>query len=293
MSADGQIAARILRALLADQLSVSDARRAWPTGRLSQPSAVTYLDYFAEGLDGRGTRDPQVDRMIAELATMLEREGAASWDDKSESWQVDGQAVATTREPADVFTRMVASYLAFHRTRIENALAVGEQGFADVDKIAGQLSGGMRSLFGYDLLEDDERVVLKAPTGRVPRRQLMLMHWRIECVGVLAWALGLLPEIPDASERFDYDAIDALSPETREQATARTQTACLRPTRELMEARARWRQNRLSTEAALQRDPKSSELQLRRSRALERYRALIWLTNVHYGSLAETGFDPQ
>lgn len=108
--------------------------------------------------------------------------------------------------------------------------------FAEADRQAGQLSGSMAYLFGVADLEDDERAVLFADTGRVPPALVMSLHWRIECVGVLRWALGQVVAIPP--ERFNYDQLDALLPLTPEIAVAAANEATLRPLEELLAARS-------------------------------------------------------
>jgi Domain of unknown function (DUF4272) len=290
---DDQAAAALLRGLLAGDLNVKEARRKWPNGPTSEPSASTYLDYFEQGLDGKGTRDPQVDRIVANLANSLDSGGNSKWHDKSESWQVGSAHVDETRSADQVFRRMVASYLAFERTRLEMALAAHVLSFPEADKEAGKLSGAMSYLFGTDDLEDDERRVLKAPTGEILRADLSNMHWRIECVGVLAWALGFLPELPAASERFNYETIRAAAISTPEDAKTKEKSARLRPTSDLLLARASWKVERLASENAARKAPNNTGLQLTRSRAVERYRALIWLTNSYYPSMEQTSAEAQ
>jgi hypothetical protein len=61
------------------------------------PSAPTYLDYFYEGIDGRGTRSAEVDRIIANLARLLDGTGSSTWDEKTESWRSGGIPVDVRR----------------------------------------------------------------------------------------------------------------------------------------------------------------------------------------------------
>ncbi|EDM80376.1 hypothetical protein PPSIR1_11390 [Plesiocystis pacifica SIR-1] len=67
-----QRAASLLRELIAGTISAAEARERWPEG-VSEPAAVTYLDYFDQGLDHQGMRDPGFDAVVAGLADRLER----------------------------------------------------------------------------------------------------------------------------------------------------------------------------------------------------------------------------
>jgi hypothetical protein len=92
--------------------------------------------------------------------------------------------------------------------------------------------------------------------------------------------------LPKPSERFDFAALQRLTDDlTPETIRANAGTHTLRPAKELLAARAWYRKERAATNAALVGHEDDKELQLQRSRAHERYRALVWLLNSHYPSL--------
>lgn len=271
-----RIAAGLLRELLAGTITPGEARRSWPPN-VSQASAESYIAYFEEGLDGHGLRDTTMDDVVRNLARLLERTSEAP----------PASSSASARPASEVVERMVLSYLVFERTQIESALASGQLDLASADHEAGALTGVPRTLFDRERLENQERAVLMADTGAVPPSRLMALHWRVECVGALAWALGLLEDLPPCTERFDYAAIDAAVPKARS-AVDDAATATLRPSHEIAAMRARLQSERRAAAEELEGHEGDRDRSLVHSRALERCRAIEWLVTPDAPSLEAT-----
>jgi hypothetical protein len=274
-------AAGILTALLDGKLTSVEARARWPREPLSHPTAHSYLEYFEHGLDGKGMRDPTMDRVVRNLVTVLSR-GDGQWNERTESWEAGGEPVDKPREARDAYYRMCISALAVRRANAET-----DPASFDVRTLVANAHA-----LGETNLDPKERQILNASIGAVPLSLAMEMHWRIEVVGALAWSLGLVDEIPQPDMRFDYKLLDERVPQSVPEINAGARTAALLPVQQLLAMRARLRQERVEAFNARVGHENDRELSFRNSRALERYRAMQWLLNPSTPSLEATSATP-
>ncbi len=112
-----------------------------------------------------------------------------------------------------------------------------------------------------------ERHWLKASPDQISEAERQQALWRAEATGVLLWALRCVRDLPDWSEPFSFEALEALEAMTPE-------TATLRPGTELLAARNSARERHEKT-----RGVRSTQLPAPAARiARERLRALNWIT---------------
>lgn len=272
MTSPDAAAATILRALLAGQLSPALARSRWPTEPLSQSAAVTFLEYFEQGIDGRGTREPAIDRSIENLASLLDAGQPATWNEATESWHSEAGPVDEPRPAAEVLRRALGASQAGSRARLELDVARLE---LDFTAAAHQLQQLRASAFGLEHLEPDERALWDAELGRVPPGLAFRLLHRVETAGVLLWAVGQVPKLP-ARKPFTLQDLAPLLPRSEADAV---REATLRPVPALLEARAAARTAAVANAASTTTDL---------VRANERFRALVWLFTPTSPSLGAT-----
>jgi hypothetical protein len=132
----------------------------------------------------------------------------------------------------------------------------------------------LRLGFGPDDLESAERTLaLGLRSGRVEPVSVTAATWRLDCAAVLAWALGLRDLIPGESESIELAPLRSLVPFDRDAVSALSFAAAdsARSLSELMEQRHAWMMRMLPIMAG----PPTET----RSRVMERFRALLWLTD--------------
>lgn len=195
------------------------------------------------------------------------------------SEEADG-FVPTAKSPAAVATRFVLVVLVAdlaESVRLE-ASGAREDGLALRARTLDQLVG-----LGFspaDLEDDEQRFVMSLRSGRVARDAALAATWRLECAGVLAWALGLEAAILPIERSAESASLRALVPADAAAFRAFSGAATVRPISELMTAHREWSTRWFPLEI----QPPSDE----RSRALERVRAIRWLTEPHVPSLSAT-----
>lgn len=123
-----------------------------------------------------------------------------------------------------------------------------------------------------DLEPSEREFVLSLRSGRVDSAAATAAAWRLDGAAVLAWSLGLRDSIPPEDEGVELEPLLALVPADRE-AFASFAASIGRPLAALMTERHAWMMRMLPLE--IERPSQ------RRSRVIERFRALLWLTNPH------------
>jgi hypothetical protein len=186
----------------------------------------------------------------------------------------------TAKEPAVVAKRFVLVVLI---TELADSIALELAGKRD-DATA-MRTRTLDQLLGLgftpDDLEDRERqFVMSLRTGRVDGNEATAAMWRLECAGVLAWALALEPAILPVEQSVDLAPLRSRLPADAAALRAFADGATVRPLPELLAARHDWSVRWFTREVA----PPSEE----RSRVLERVRAIRWLTEPALFELTST-----
>jgi hypothetical protein len=128
----------------------------------------------------------------------------------------------------------------------------------------------------HDLETAEQRLAMGLHTGRVDQKDSIAAMWRLECAGVLAWALGLEAAIGP----LDHKRLRAHCPADAAAFRALVASATVRPLNTIMSARHEWSMRWFPMEPT----PPSEE----RSQTLERVRALRWLTEADQVELSAT-----
>ena len=132
--------------------------------------------------------------------------------------------------------------------------------------------------------------VLQVPVGDLDPSLLLGAHWRAEAAASIAWALGLVDQIPPPSQRSDVAALESLFPLADRSAPAIAQ-ARMRDRAAIAGKLAEWKQH-LSVATANRETagPADESAAFAVSRAYERTRGLAWvLTDV--ASIDDTVMD--
>jgi hypothetical protein len=184
-----------------------------------------------------------------------------------------------------VFRRMIACHLSAERAHAEIGVREGKLSPEQGKEIAALLYA---AAFGTGMLEhmdEIERHVFDSAVAALPEKPLMIVHWRSECAVALGWALGLLDSLPPPAERGQFPW-----PESRQAFAAFRARARLREAATLDAKLGEWAELRRATARALEQTDDEAH-RLEDSRALERYRALLWL-RTRSRDLDSTPFTP-
>jgi hypothetical protein len=118
--------------------------------------------------------------------------------------------------------------------------------------------------------------ILKVPVGEMEPPLLLEAHWRAETATGIAWALGLIDEIPPLSQRADAALLETFYP-LDGQPPAITQVN-LRDRALIAAELAAWKQNLVvATEKRERAGPADETAAFEFSRAYERTRGLAWV----------------
>lgn len=131
-----------------------------------------------------------------------------------------------------------------------------------------------------DLEECERRFVMSLRTGRVNQNDATAAMWRLECAGVLAWALGLETAILPVERSVELASLRSRLPADAAALRAFADGATVRPLPELLAARHEWSIQWPPLEVA----PPGEA----RSRVLERMRSVRWLTEPALVELSAT-----
>ncbi len=121
-----------------------------------------------------------------------------------------------------------------------------------------------------DLEERERPFVMSLRSGKVDQSAVMAAMWRLECAGVLAWALGLETVILPSERSVELAPLRSKLPADAAAFRAFADGATVRPLPALLAARHEWSMRWFPIEGA-----PPGEV---RSRVLERMRAIRWLT---------------
>lgn len=185
----------------------------------------------------------------------------------------------TPKDPEVIATRFVLLVLV---TQLADSVALERAGGKEqaVAMRKATLDHLVELGFGPGDLEPSERdFVMSLRSGRVDPAATTAATWRLECAAVLAWALGLRDSIPSEEEGVELEPLLALVPDDREAFAAfAVSTTRTRALAALMTEYRAWMMRMLPLEP----QPPSET----RSRVIERFRALMWLTNPHETELS-------
>jgi hypothetical protein len=131
-----------------------------------------------------------------------------------------------------------------------------------------------------DLEVAERSFVMSLRTGKVDRDAAIGAMWRLECAGVLAWALGLEPAILPVDQHAELAPLKARLPADAAALRRFVDSATMRPLGSLMSARSEWQMRWFPLEV--------TEPSEKRSRVLERMRAIRWLTEPALAELSAT-----
>lgn len=177
------------------------------------------------------------------------------------------------KPPGAVVLRLVVTVLV---AELASTVSLEQEGARDQAIAArrGVFDALVRLGLSPDDLETAERdLAFGLRSGHVVPRAVTAAQWRLETAPVLVWALGLRESFPSAEEPADLGMLRGALPADAaglEQLTAAA-AATMRPLGAWMEQRALWMERMLP----LLEQPASAP----RSRAIERLRALLWLTD--------------
>ncbi len=206
---------------------------------------------------------------------------------KKVTGSAEAQPPPTPQDPQNVLMRTVISLLVCDRTGIDARYVQGAITFDEAAHECAVMAGAPYSLFGVERLEPIERVGLFGAIGGLQPDIEIRLHWRLECAGTLAWALGLIAEVPTPDRRFDRAELDRVVPHTCEEVLALSNVQ-LRPHATLLSMRDRLRVERVKAKAALVGHETDMDLSFRNSRALERLRAIEWVLDARLAYLEGT-----
>jgi hypothetical protein len=163
--------------------------------------------------------------------------------------------VARPPSVEDVLQRAQCLGLVWRRSTIESAAKGGKaRGLEALEEESGQLMDWAAQWQVYPALTSNERRWLLLPIGGWIKSQLVQASWCVEAIGAMAFALGVVPELPDLEVPFSGAELAEL-----------TSTRGLRATEILARA--------AEAMAPSTAGPPSR----RRSTAIERVRALRWV----------------
>jgi hypothetical protein len=147
---------------------------------------------------------------------------------------------------------------------------------------------------GWDGADPFTEQVLAIPVGGLEPSLLLEAHWRGETAAAIAWALGLIPELPPPSQGTDAAILDRWYPvgESSPGVVRAMREARLRDRAILTAKLAEWRQHLASAEAERERaGPADREAAFAFSRAYERTRGLAWVLS-DVSTIEDTPVDP-
>lgn len=165
---------------------------------------------------------------------------------------------------------------AWRRAVIEHWYQQGEASLEQLTERLSQLAWYNRGAGGADPFTEH---VVRVPVGALEPSLLLGAHWRAETAVSVAWALGLLDEIPSPSQRSDAPLLEAFFPLT-EAPPASLAGARLRDRAVLSGKLLEWRRHLATATANRERatgGPTEEVAALEFSRAYERARGLAWI----------------
>jgi hypothetical protein len=119
------------------------------------------------------------------------------------------------------------------------------------------------------------KLILGRPVGGLDQPLFLEGLYRIETAASIAWALGLAEDIPSIEERADFEALRSLFP--LDGPPMAIDGAKLRESSEIGAQLSAWTSRLTAAWAASERSPTDEAAGIRRSRAFERTRGLIWV----------------
>ena len=167
-----------------------------------------------------------------------------------------------------------SSIVAWHRAAIERWY---QDGVASQEELTERLSQLRWYNVGAGGADPFTEYVLGLPVGDLAPSLVLGAHWRGEAAAAIAWALGLVDEIPPPPQRSDPALIEGLFPLQGAPAPA-IRDARLRDRAEIAAKLSEWKQHLDVT--AKNRDragPADEAAALEFSRSYERARALAWV----------------
>lgn len=122
-----------------------------------------------------------------------------------------------------------------------------------------------------DLEPAEQRLAAGLRSGQIDERDAIGAMWRLECAGVLLWALGRVDEVLAVQEHVELAEVRSTVPADAAELRAFYDGARLRPQHELLAVFHQWSVKFFDVE---HHAPSEA-----RSRILERARAMRWLTD--------------
>jgi hypothetical protein len=282
-------AADVLRGLLDGRIKPSDARKQWPEGKVAVASSHSYIEYFEEG-----RREPVLDALVREQIILLEgaavTDAAPAYDDERQVWTIGGVVALPLRPPQDVARRLLILNVVSQRAWLETLVWSEPAKRTEAESTRDDMERWVHENGLWGLLEGPEHQLLGTHVGNADRTSILRAHWMGECETSLAWALHMLDAVPSNSVPGDRPAIDRLLPRAPDEVRSFVEKARLRPPLDIASVRATLRQERQTW--MQRRNPADEQTCTRSSRTLERYRAIVWLTQPDQTDLWATSANP-
>ena len=160
---------------------------------------------------------------------------------------------------------------AWRRAVLEGRFQDGDDGTA----LAEQLGHLAAYAEAAGVADPFTKLILRRPVGGLDQPLFHEGLYRIETAASIAWALGLAEDIPSIEDRADFEALRSLFP--LDGPSTAIGGAKLRESSVIAAQRAAWTSRLAAATAAADRSRTDEVAGIRRSRAFERTRGLIWV----------------